>query len=84
MWMVHFFNDLVVISLRGDQPPVQVPAVQEFLDNVCLKCPEDVPGAEVDPKWILFCFFCNFYTVESGEAVPCGFPFFTVFQTIFI
>ena len=58
--------------------------VQEVLDDVCLKCAEDISGTKMNPKWILFCFFRNFCTVKAGEAVPCGFPFFTVFQTIFI
>ena len=84
MRMGHFFDDLVVVPFRRDQPSVQVSAVQEVLDDVCLKCAEDISGTEMDPKWILFCFFRNFCTVKAGEAVPCGFPLFTVFQTIFI
>ena len=83
MRTIHFFNNFIVKAFRHHKASIQNALVQETLNNICLKCTENVSGAEMNPEGRFFCCRRNRFSVKFRKRIACSFPLCSVFQSCF-
>ncbi len=80
MGQIHFFNNLIVVALGHHESSVKYAFVQQILDYVCLKRPENVSRSEMDPEGGLLRGLFHLFPVISRKSKACLLPYAPVFQ----
>ena len=69
MGTVNLLDNLRITAARSNQPPVHHAAIQQFLYYVCLKRPENITRAEMQPHRLLHCPRGNLFIVKLREKI---------------
>ena len=77
--MIHFLNNLIIIAFRYHQTSVEDFLIQQILNDISLKCAEDVTGTEMNPERFLAGCFCNGFTIILRQRITCVFPGLSIF-----